>query len=460
MSGWYNYSMRHGFEIVRDQGTLGMLEGLLEAASVFHRALLHRHVNSHGWAEAQFAHESCRYGGQHGRRGVFSDAYAHCDNDITAKPSDSGTSPEWLAHFPIAMTDYWSFWRPRFLYDFSRSSAEEFATAVAASSFVPGLMGFHRPWLRVTYFDGGDGNKEKDDGKENADGGAARASAGGAKREKRTTSAYDGYSGALRTTYPPNYCFVHFLRAALPAFALPAPDSDHESQSGARPSSWWRRLTSALSLCPRAHPRLLTAFEWDSSPQPFRERYFHAGPMPRSKTAKRWRDWWEERKNSRRDAGAAFREHERENARALVARIAAEAAATIAAKQVATTSVEARRRGQGESEDADDGSNEKMSLAAEEALDALARRNIEASMSSTVSWTVMGDVALELVTGIHDTLLLATVDLADTLYKAWPSGDVEWADNAFDRGRSDAEQHTVEIRSHVRAFLEQLESAD
>ena len=90
----------------------------------------------------------------------------------------------------------------------------------------------------------------------------------------------------------------------------------------------------------------------------------------------------------------------------------------------------------------------------------MARRNIEASMSSTVSWTVMGDVALELVTGIHDTLLLAIVDLADTLYKAWPSGDVEWADNAFDRGRSDAEQHTVEIRSHVRAFLEQLESAD
>ena len=66
------------------------------------------------------------------------------------------------------------------------------------------------------------------------------------------------------------------------------------------------------------------------------------------------------------------------------------------------------------------------------------------------------DVALELVFGVFDTALLAIVDLADTLHRAWPRGDLAWADAAYERGRSDVEVNLPELRRLVRAFLEGL----
>ena len=280
--------------------------------------------------------------------------------------------PSWFAHFPIATTEvaaydlrrallpshFWSdggWWvpplllplpRPRFLHDFSAADEGSFAAALTASSFVPGLMGLRRPWLPVHGRADGAVVAPSATAIETAEATAETAvEATIIERKKKTKKQkqkpwwlFDGYMGALRARYPTNYCFVAFLRASLPAAALPASPKAEQEQSGGAAGSlvwWWERK---LTLWVASHRRLLNAYEYDTTPTPGYALLFGDDGVGKE----------------RRFFGAAA----------------------------------------------------------------------------------------------------AVADVADTLLMAWPRGDVEWADDAFDRGRGDAARHLPELRRRVRHFLE------
>ena len=82
--------------------------------------------------------------------------------------------PDWLREYlgPLSVTEVGTL-RPRFFTSFD--GEDDFAAAMTASSYVPGLMGL-RPWLRV-----------------------------------RGAAAFDGYLSLWRTWLPQNYLYIGFL---------------------------------------------------------------------------------------------------------------------------------------------------------------------------------------------------------------------------------------------------------